>query len=85
MLFLVASALLASAEPSAIQPAPAQAATPAPAVRPKKICRIEDAVTGSITPKRVCVTVPQAAPDPAQDAARDKPQQAVSSGGGASN
>lgn len=77
MLFLVASALLASAEPAMTTPAPVSTATPAPAVKPKKICRVEDAVTGSITPKRVCVTVPQAAPapTPAQDAARDKPQQ----------
>ena len=42
--------------------APAQAAPPAPAaaspaVKPKKICHVEEAVTGSLTPKRVCVTV----------------------------
>ena len=82
MLFLVASALLASAEPAA---APAQ--TPAPAAKPKKICHVEEAVTGSITPKRVCVTVPQAAPAPApaQDAARDKAQQAPSSASGTNN
>ena len=81
MLFLVASALLASAEPAA---APAVSApTPAPAVKPKKICHMEEAVTGSITPKRVCVTVPQAAapatPKPVQDAARDKQPQASGS------
>ena len=82
MLFLVASALLASPEAGATLPAPAQAATPAPAAKPKKICRVEEAVTGSITPKRVCVTVPQAAPAPSQDAARDKVQQTPSSASG---
>ena len=82
MLFLVASALLASAEPAA----PVQTPTPAPAAKPKKICHTEEAVIGSITSKRVCVTVPQAAPapvqQPAQDAAGDKPQQASSASGG---
>jgi hypothetical protein len=84
MLLLVASALLASAEPAATPPAPA----PAPAVKPKKICRMEEAVTGSITPKRICVTVPAeapAAPKPAQDAARDKLQQSTATGGGTGN
>jgi len=86
MLFLVASALVAAPQAAANPPAPAPAAAPAPAVKPKKICRIEDAVTGSITPKRVCVTVPQVAPSPAQpaqDAAGDKP--ASPSGSGTSN
>ena len=86
MLFLVASALVASPEAGAASPAPAQTATAAPAVKPKKICRVEEAVTGSITPKRVCVTAPQAVPpsvqQPAQDAATDKPQQAPSSASG---
>lgn len=83
MLFLVASALLASPQATATSQVPAPAATPAPAAKPKKICRVEDAVTGSITPKRVCVTVPQAAPSPAQpaqDAARDKPASPSASG-----
>ncbi len=84
MLFFVASALLASAEPAA----PVQTPAAAPAAKPKKICHTEEAVIGSITSKRVCVTVPQAAPapvqQPSQDAARDKPQQA-SSGSGGSN
>ncbi|MBV8908897.1 MAG: hypothetical protein JOZ20_07840 [Sphingomonas sp.] len=83
MLFFVASALLASAEPTA---APVQAPAPAPAAKPKKICHTEEAVIGSITSKRVCFTVPQAAPapvqQPAQDAARDKPEQASSASGG---
>ena len=84
MLFLVASALLASPEAAATSPAPAQAATPAPAAKPKRICRTEEAVTGSITPRRICVTVPQAAsaPAPAQDASRDKLQQAPSPASG---
>jgi len=87
MLFLVASALLASPDAAATLPAPAQAGAPAPAAKPKRICRVEEAVTGSITPKRVCVTVPQAAPPPApaQDAARDKVQQTPSSASGTSN
>jgi hypothetical protein len=70
MLLLVASALLAaSAEPAAPQP------SPPPATKPKRICRVEQAVTGSLTPKRVCVTVPQAAPAPAQPGqATEKPQ-----------
>jgi len=81
MLLLVASALLgSSAEPvAATQP---QAAIPA--TKPKRICRMEAAVTGSITPKRICVTVPQAAPTAPKDAQiapADKPQQA----GGSSN
>ena len=86
MLFLVASALLASPETAATSPAQAQVATPAPAAKPRKICHTEEAVIGSITSKRVCVTVPQAAPapvqQPTQDAARDKPQQASSASGG---
>jgi hypothetical protein len=81
MLHLVAYALLAAAGPAA---APAPSPTPAPATKPKKICRVEEAITGSITPKRICVTVPQqtAAPSkPAQDAARDKQPQGSSTSG----
>ena len=87
MLFLVASALLASPEAATTSPAPVQAATPAPVSKPKRICHVEEAVIGSLTPKRVCVTVPQAAPAPApaQDAARDKTQQSPSSASGTNN
>jgi len=81
MLLLVASALLgSSADPVAATQS--QAATPA--AKPKRICRMEAAITGSITPKRVCVTIPQAAPaapKEAQGARGDKPQQ----GGGSGN
>ena len=79
-MFVVALALLAAAEPSAT----AQAPTPAPVTKTKRVCRVEEAGTGSITPKRVCVTVPQtqAAPvaKPAQDASRERPRQASSGG-----
>ena len=81
MLLFVASALLgASAEP-AVAPAPA------PAAKPKRVCHVEEAVTGSLTPKRICITVPQAAPQqkPAQEASGDKPQQASSGGSGDRN
>jgi hypothetical protein len=69
MLLLVASALVAaSAEPAAPPPPP-------PVAKPRRICRVEQAVIGSLTPKRVCVTVPQAVPAPAQSGqAPDKPQ-----------
>ena len=86
MLFLVASALLASPEASAMPSAPVQTAIPAQVAKPKKICHIEEAVIGSLTPKRVCVTLPQTpAPAPSQDAARDKVQQTSSSASGTSN
>jgi len=70
MLLLVASALIAaSAEPAAPPP------SPPPAAKPRRICRVEQAVIGSLTPRRVCVTVPQAAPAPAQSGrATEKPQ-----------
>jgi len=89
MLLLVASALLASAEPAATSPAPTTApAAPAPTAKPRRICKVDEAVIGSLTPKRVCVTVPQDAPaasKPAQDAARDKQPQAASTASGTSN
>jgi hypothetical protein len=67
MLLLVASALLAASA----EPAP----PPAPAAKPKRICKVEQAVIGSLTPKRVCVTVPQTAPAAAQPGqAAEKPQ-----------
>ena len=48
-MFVVALALLAAAEPAAT----AQAPTPAPVTKTKRVCRVEEAGTGSITPKRV--------------------------------
>lgn len=83
MLFLVASALVALSQVSANPPAPAQAAVPAPAAKPKRICRTEEAVTGSITPKRICVTMPQEAPapKPTQDAARAPQPQSPNTAG----
>ena len=78
MLVSVALAFFAAAvEPTAATPPQA----PAPAAKPKKICHVEEAVTGSLTPKRVCVTVPAATTAPASD----KPQQAPSAGSGTSN
>jgi hypothetical protein len=54
-------------------------------VKTKRICHVEEAVIGSLTPKRVCVTVPQqAAPAPArpaQEADRDKQAQPPSASG----
>ena len=82
MLVSVALAFFAAAvEPTAA--APAQA--PVPAAKPKKVCHVEEAVTGSITPKRVCVTVPATAPaaKPAQETAGSQPQPAP--GNGSSN
>jgi hypothetical protein len=50
---------------------------------------MQEAVTGSITPKRICVTVPQQAapvsPKPGQEAVRDKPAPAPSAASGTSN
>ena len=51
--------------------APAQAVPPAsaaasPAVKTKKICHVEEAVTGSLTSKRVCVTVQEGNLPPGQ-------------------
>jgi len=71
--------LAAAVEPAAVAPAQAQA----PVAKPKRICHVEEAVTGSLTPKRVCVTVPQAAPavpKEAQSAPAEKPQQGGASG-----
>ena len=53
--------------------APAEAAVPpqtsqAPAAKPRRVCRTEETI-GSLTPKRVCVTLP-----PRNDAAIAKPQ-----------
>ena len=78
MLLLVASLSMAGVQ------APA-ASAPAPAVKTKRVCHVEEAVIGSLTPKRVCVTVPQqAAPAPAtsaQEADRDKQPQPPSASG----
>jgi len=79
MLVSVALAFLAAAvEPTAATPAQA----PAPAAKPKKVCHVEEAVTGSLTPKRVCVTVPATAPvsKPAEEAAGNQPQPAPAGG-----
>ena len=72
--------LAAAVEPAAVAPAQAQA----PAAKPKRICHVEEAVTGSLTPKRVCVTVPQAeapAPKPAQETSGGQAQPAPTSSG----
>ena len=65
------------------------ASAPAPAVKAKRICHVEEAVIGSLTPKRVCVTVPQqAAPapvTPAQEADREKQPQPAPDASGTSN
>jgi len=78
MLLLVASLSMAGVQ------APA-ASAPAPAVKTKRVCHVEEAVIGSLTPKRVCVTVPQqAAPapaTPAQEADRYKQPQPPSASG----
>jgi len=83
MLVSVAVAFLAAA----VEPvAPAQ--PPAPVAKPKRICHVEEAVTGSLTPKRVCVTVPAeaSATKPGQAApASDKPQSSVRPENGSSN
>ena len=85
MLLVVGSLFMAAAQaPAASAPAPA-----AP-VKTKRVCHVEEAVIGSLTPKRVCVTVPQqAAPPPVappqQDADRDKQPPQTSSAGGTSN
>ena len=79
MLVSVALAFLAaSVEPTAA----AAAQAPAPAAKPKKICHVEEAVTGSLTPKRVCVTVPATAPaqKPAEETAGTQPQPAPAGG-----
>jgi hypothetical protein len=83
MLLVVSALLAASVAPAAT--APAQPA-PTAVAKPKKICHVEEAVTGSITPKRVCVTVPAASPAPqGQEAARDKTQQPPVTGSGSNN
>jgi hypothetical protein len=65
MLLSVALAFAAAAPAEAsVQPQ-----TPsAPAAKPRRVCRNEE-VIGSLTPKRVCVTLP-----PRNDAAAAKPQ-----------
>jgi hypothetical protein len=84
-MLLVGSLVLAAAQVTAAAPAPA----PAPAVKTRRVCTMQEAVTGSITPKRICVTVPQQAapvsPKPGQEADRDKPAPAPSAASGTSN
>ena len=53
MFVAVLALVAASAAPAT---APADPAPAAPVVKEKKICVAQDAVTGSITPKRVCKT-----------------------------
>lgn len=57
------SLILLSSDPAATAPpvaaAPAPAATPAPAAKPvkeKKICKVEDADSGSHMARRICLT-----------------------------
>jgi hypothetical protein len=85
MLLLIVSLSMAGAQGAAAAPAP----LPTPPVKAKRICHMEDAITGSITPKRICVTVPQqAAPapqKPAQEADREKQPQPAPDASGTSN
>jgi hypothetical protein len=79
MLVSVALAFFAAAvEPSAA----ASAQLPAPVAKPKRICHVEEATIGSLTPKRTCVTVPATAPapKPAENTAGSQPQPAPASG-----
>jgi hypothetical protein len=72
--------LAAAAQPAATVSSQAQA----PVAKPKRVCHVEEAVTGSLTPKRVCVTVPQAdasAPKTPQDSAGGQPQPSPSGSG----
>ena len=84
-MLLVGSLFLAAAQGTAAAPVPA----PAPAAKTKRVCTMQEAVTGSITPKRICVTVPlQAAPvvpRPAQQADRDKQSQPAPAANGTTN
>ena len=85
MLLLIGNLFMAGAQVAATPPAPVSA----PIAKPKRICHTEDAVTGSITPKRICVTVPQqAAPAPAnasQEAGRDKQPRSAPEASGSGN
>ena len=76
---VVVAFLAAAAEPATA--APAQA--PAPVAKPKRICHVEEATIGSLTPKRTCVTVPAVAPapKPAQESSGDQRQPAPEKGG----
>ena len=56
MFVAVLALVAASAAPTTTTAVPAPATNAAPAVKERKICRIDDAVIGSITPKRVCKT-----------------------------
>jgi hypothetical protein len=54
---LLLAALLVSAQPAADQSAPAPATAEAPkTVKPKKICKADDAASGSRMAKRLCLT-----------------------------
>lgn len=80
MFVSVALALVAAAaQPAATVPAQASE----PAAKPKRVCHVEDAVIGSLTPKRVCVTVPATAPTkPDQPTADKQPASTPQSGAG---
>ena len=52
-MFLTVAALLASAQPTA---QPAQPAVPAKPAKAKKICKADDAISGSRMAKRLCLT-----------------------------
>jgi hypothetical protein len=75
--------MTAAAAPAAAAPVPVSA----PAVKEKKICRVDDAVTGSITPKRTCKTKAEWDAMTGRSSAAEKTsgQQAMPSAKGASN
>ena len=84
MLVSVAVAFLAAA----VEPAAVPAQPPAPVAKPKRICHVEEATIGSLTPKRTCVTVPadsSSAAKPAQPPASDRPQPSAKAESGSSN
>ena len=79
MLSVAVAFLAAAVEPAAV----ASAQAPAPVAKPKRICHVEEPTIGSLTPKRVCVTVPAVppAPKPAQETSGDQPQPTPEKGG----
>ena len=81
MFVSVALALVAAAQPVASGSAQA----PAPAAKPKKVCHVEEAPIGSLTPKRVCVTVPMTAPTSPDQPTADKQPAATTPQNGAGN
>jgi len=83
MFVAVFALVAASAAPTTTTAVPAPAANAAPAVKEKKICVMQDAVTGSITPKRVCKT--KAEWDAAMGRAPAKPTASAAPATGSSN